>query len=200
KGQVGRGGGVGSGAGGEIGDQYEILVGRVRGRAERAATTEFKAQLFDVVSAALARAPGVEGGLWRQGQGSLAYAFPTYEGTGPKTDLPAAELETIRQINADAQRGGLPVTMRQVGRSQVLAVNACPMQGPGGDIPAWAMTRVFTGQGPAYNQLLIGFGILALTVLGSAVWFGRILYGWSRKLIAPETALAAHNAGSAALP
>ena len=26
------------------------------------------------------------------GKGSLAYAFPTYEGTGPKTDVPAAEM------------------------------------------------------------------------------------------------------------
>src|SRR5262249_9057148 len=125
--QVGRAEEVVSRACREIADRYEVLLGRVRGPA---ATTEFKEQLFDVVSAALARAPGVEGGLWRQGQGSLAYAFPTYEGTGPKTDLPAAELETIRQINADAQRGALPVTIRQVGRSQVLAVNACPMQGP----------------------------------------------------------------------
>jgi signal transduction histidine kinase len=196
--QVGRAEDVVSRACREIADRYEVL--RVRGPAGPAESTEFKAQLFDVVSAALARATGVEGGLWRQGQGSLAYAFPTYEGTGPKTDLPAAELETIRQINADAVRGGLPVTIRQVGRSQVLAVNACPLQGSAQGVTAWAMTRVFTGQGPAYNQLLIGLGILALTVLGSAVWLGRILYGWSRKLIGLETALATHDARSASLP
>jgi signal transduction histidine kinase len=198
--QVGRAEDVVSSACREIADRYEVLLGTVRGPADPVATTELKARLFDVVSAALSRTPGVEGGLWRQGQGSLAYAFPTYEGTGPKTDLPAAELETIRQINADAQRGGLPLTIRQVGRSQVLAVNACPMQGPARDVTAWAMTRVFTGQGPAYNQLLIGLGILALTVLGSAVWLGRILYGWSRKLIGLETALAAHDARTADLP
>ena len=85
---------------------------------------------------------GVEGGVWRENQGSIAYAFPTYEGTGPKTDLPAAELETIRQINADAARGGLPVTIRQVGRSQVLAVSACLVQGSARAVTAWAMTRV----------------------------------------------------------
>jgi signal transduction histidine kinase len=184
----------------EIGDHYALFLGGWRGSTELAATAEFKAKLADVVRAALARAPGVEGGIWRQGEGSLAYAFPTYEGTGPKTDLPAAELETIRQINADALRGGLPVTLRQIGRSQVLAVNACPLRGPLNGITAWAMTRVFTGQGPAYNQLLVGLAILALTVLGSAVWLGRILYGWSRKLRGLETALAAHDSQSTNLP
>ena len=163
-------------------------------------TTRIQGEAGERRRAALARAPGVEGGIWRQGEGSLAYAFPTYEGTGPKTDLPAAELETIRQINADALRGGLPVTLRQIGRSQVLAVNACPLRGPLNGVTAWAMTRVFTGQGPAYNQLLVGLAILALTVLGSAVWLGRILYGWSRKLMGLERALAAHDSQSADLP
>ena len=165
----------------EIGDRYTVFLAGLRGSTESTGTPE--AQLLSVVSGALARAPGVEGGLWRQGEGSLAYAFPTYEGTGPKTDLPAAELENIRKINADAARAGLPITIHQVGRSQVLAVNACPLPRPLHGVTAWAMTRVFTGQGPAYNQLLVGLAILALTVLGSAVWLGHILYGWSRKLI-----------------
>jgi len=51
---------------------------------------------------ALACAAGVEGGIWHRNQGSLAYAFPTYEGTGPKTDLPPAELSAIREVNAQA--------------------------------------------------------------------------------------------------
>jgi signal transduction histidine kinase len=197
--QVGRAEEIVSRACREIGDRYIVLLGGLRGAVVPNATAEFKAELLNVVRAALTHAPGVEGGIWRQDEGSLAYAFPTYEGTGPKTDLPAAELETIQQINADAVRGGLPVTIRQVGRSQVLAVNACPLPGSARGVTAWAMTRVFTGQGPAYNQLLVGLGILALTVLGSAVWLGRILYGWSRKIIGLETALAAHDAQSADL-
>jgi len=48
----------------------------------------------------------VEGGIWRASEGSIAYAFPTYEGTGPKTDVPAAELATIKQVNADTLRSG----------------------------------------------------------------------------------------------
>jgi signal transduction histidine kinase len=195
--QVGRAEEVVSRACREIGDHYALFNAGRRGAATPAATDT---ELAGVVRAALAHAPGVEGGIWRRDDGSLAYAFPTYEGTGPKTDVPTAELEAIRQINADALHGGLPVTIRQVGRSHVLAINACPLRGASNGMTAWAMTRVFTGQGPAYNQLLVGLAILALTVLGSAVWLGHILYGWSRKLVGLQTALAARDAQSADLP
>ena len=198
--QVGRAEEVVSRACREIGDRYALSAAGGRGPADPASTDTFKEKLAGAVGAALAHAPGVEGGIWRQGEGSLAYAFPTYEGTGPKTDVPTAELEAIRQVNADALRGGLPVTIRQVGRSQVLAINACPLRGSPNGITPWAMTRVFTGRGPAYNQLLVGLAILTLTVFGSAVWLGRILYGWSRRLVRLETALAVHNSQSADLP
>jgi hypothetical protein len=32
--------------------------------------------------------PGLEGGLWEPELGSIAYAYPSYEGNGPKTDVP----------------------------------------------------------------------------------------------------------------
>jgi hypothetical protein len=54
-------------------------------------------ELTTVVQAALSSAIGIEVGIWQADAGSLAYAFPSYEGTGPKTDLPAAELNTIRR-------------------------------------------------------------------------------------------------------
>jgi signal transduction histidine kinase len=201
--QVGRAEDVVSRACREISDRYAFFVAGWRGSADAATSNELKQQLTTVVQTALARAPGVEGGIWRANEGTLAYAFPTYEGTGPKTDVPTAELATIGQINADALRGGLPVTIRQIGRSQVLAINACPLRGQLSDATAWAMTRVFTGRGPAYNQLLIGLAILAVTVLGSAAWLGGILYSWSRKLIGLEAALASRelrNADFAELP
>ena len=62
------------------------------------------------------------------------------------------------------------------------------------------MTRVFTAEGPAYNQLLIGLSVLALTVLGSALWLALILLSWSRKLARLESALAARDRSSADLP
>jgi signal transduction histidine kinase len=42
--------------------------------------------------------------------------------------------------------------------------------------------------------------VLALTVLGSAIWLGRILVSWSRKLTRLEAALVDHDAGKADLP
>jgi signal transduction histidine kinase len=159
-----------------------------------------KARLMPVVQAALARAPGVEGGIWQVDAGSLAYAFPTYEGTGPKTDLPVAEVASIREVNGAALRSERPISMRQTGRSQVLIVHACPLPGPFSGVTAWTMTRVFTGQGRSYNQLLVGLAVLAITVLGSAIWLGRILISWSRKLARLEASLTSRNGQAGDLP
>src|SRR5262249_60183273 len=135
-----------------------------------------KGRLVEAAQAALGGAPGVEGGIWQADAGSLAYAFPTYEGTGPKTDLPEAERTSIRQVNGDVARSERPLTMRQTTRSQVLLLHACPIAGPLPNVTAWTMTRVFTGQGPAYNQLLIGLTVLAVTGLGSAIWVRGVLF------------------------
>jgi signal transduction histidine kinase len=183
----------------EIGERYAFFVaGWQGGNAE--IDEQLKSELRDVVQAALGRAAGVEGGIWQSRSGSLAYAFPTYEGTGPKTDLPAAELSTIRQANLDALRSERPVTIRQAGQSQVLVLHACPLEGPIAEATAWTMTRVFAGRGRAYNQFLAGLAVLAFTVLGSAAWLGRILVGWSQKIARLETALAAREGGRADLP
>ena len=77
----------------DLADRYQFFVA---GWSGGQIDDPLKQQLAAVVQTALAGAPGVEGGVWQADQGSLAYAFPTYEGTGPKTDLPSAELNTIR--------------------------------------------------------------------------------------------------------
>jgi hypothetical protein len=183
----------------DIGDRYAFFVSGWHG-TDADIDDRLKGELNDVVRAALGRAAGVEGGIWQSAKAPLAYAFPTYEGTGPKTDLPAAELPAIRQTNLDALRTERPVTIRQSGQSQVLVIHACSLEGPIPDATAWTMTRVFTGQGRAYNQLLAGLAVLALTVLGSAAWLGLVLVGWSRKIARLETALAAREDGRADFP
>ena len=183
----------------DIGDRYAFFVSGWHG-SDANIDDRLKGELYNIVRTALGRAAGVEGGIWQSANGPLAYAFPTYEGTGPKTDLPAAELSTIRRANLDALRSERPITLRQSGQSQVLVIHACPLEGPILDVTAWTMTRVFTGQGRAYNQFLAGLAILAFTVLGSAMWLGRILVGWSRKIARLETALAAREIGRAEFP
>jgi uncharacterized protein (DUF885 family) len=63
-------------------------------------------RLTGAVQRALHDLSGVEGGIWQLDGGSLAYAFPTYEGTGEKTDLPQAEELSIRQVAETAARDG----------------------------------------------------------------------------------------------
>jgi signal transduction histidine kinase len=159
-----------------------------------------KQELVTMVQTALSNAVGVEGGIWQADAESLAHAFPSYEGTGPKTDLPAAEENTIREVNAEALRSGRPAVIRQTGRSQVLLVQACPLRGPLPGTTDWTMTRTFTAEGPAYTQLLAGLAVLVLTIFGSALWLARVLFSWSRKIALLEDALGKGNSGLADLP
>jgi signal transduction histidine kinase len=179
----------------ELTDRYQFVVTGWRGGN---VDDVLKHELVGVVQAALRRSPGVEGGIWRADAGSLAYAFPTYEGTGPKTDLPSAELSTIRRVNEEAVHEDRPVTTRLVGRSQVLVVHACPLRGPIANVTGWTMMRAFAAEGRAYNQLLVGLALLALTVFGSAIWLARILYLWSRQLARLETELAGRDPAAVA--
>ena len=181
----------------DLADRYQFFV---TGWSGGEIDDSLKQQLATVVQSALSGAIGVEGGIWQADAGSLAYAFPTYEGTGPKTDLPAAELNTIREVNAEALRSGRPASVRQSGRSQVLIVQACPLRGPLVGLTGWTMTRSFTAEGPAYNQLLAGLLLLALTIFGSAAWLARLLYVWSRKIDGIETALGERRGGTIDLP
>jgi signal transduction histidine kinase len=144
---------------------------------------------------ALAHAAGVEGGLWQAGLGPLAYAYPTYEGSGSKTDLPAAERDRIAAINAEALAQERPAAATVRGTSQTLLLQACPLPGPIPSLTAWSMTRVFTGTGATYAQLMAGLGLLLLTVLGSAAWLTHLLLTWGRKLGGIETRLAAAAGG-----
>ncbi|MBK3666540.1 HAMP domain-containing histidine kinase [Bradyrhizobium diazoefficiens] len=181
----------------ELADRYQLFVAAWHGAP---IDDQLRQQLTAVTQTALAVTNGVEGGIWKADHGSLAYAFPTYEGTGPKTDLPAAELKTIREVNAEALRSGRAASIRQPGRSQVLIVHACPLRGPLPGITGWTMTRAFTAEGPAYNQLLAGLILLALTIFGSAAWLARVLYVWSRKIDQIETALDDRKNGLVDLP
>ncbi|WP_257165130.1 HAMP domain-containing sensor histidine kinase [Bradyrhizobium sp. SRS-191] len=175
----------------DIADRYQFFVS---GWGGAPIDDRIKHDLIPVVQSALAASPGVEGGIWQADHGSLAYAYPTYEGTGPKTDLPAAELSVIQQVNGDAQRNSRPATTENAGRSQTLIVHACPLRGPLVNVTAWTMTRAAATEGPAYAHLLTGLSVLALTLLGSAIWLAFILASWSRRIAIIETALGTSSA------
>ncbi|TDG29310.1 sensor histidine kinase, partial [Paracraurococcus ruber] len=147
---------------------------------------------------ALRDLPGVEGGLWRAGAGPLAYAYPTYEGAGPKTDVPAAELPRIGEAAEAAILRGLPVGRRYDARTQALLLRACPLPGPSLNLAAWVMDRVILFGGPAYVRAAVALAVLTAVLLGSAAWLGWLLWGWAGRLRRIEAALA--GAGAEDLP
>ncbi|MBY0253406.1 MAG: HAMP domain-containing histidine kinase [Methylobacterium organophilum] len=177
----------------EIIDRYAALV-RARGKGSA------EADLVGTLSTALARFPGLEGGIWSAARGSVAYAYPTYEGSGPKTDFPAAERDAIAALNAQALRVDHAVSERRPSRTQVLMLQACPLHGPEAGLTAWSMTRAHVNDGPTYTRFLAGLGFLAVTVLGSAAFLSWFLYGFSGRIARLEVALAAPRPDGQDLP
>ena len=156
-----------------------------------------KRDIGAAVTLALRDQSGVEGGIWHSEAGPLAYAFPTYEGGGLKTDIPAAEYERIRGINQNAARFDETKEARFTGRSQTLLLYACPLPGPIAGLTAWTMTRVFTGAFEGYGNLRTGLFILFACVATAAFLVTRILSVWSWHVGAIERTL---EGGSADLP
>jgi signal transduction histidine kinase len=179
-----------------IAGRYEFLVAGNSTPSDLRAP-ELVRGLTGAVQIALRDLPGVEGGIWQTEQGSLAYAFPTYEGTGEKTDLPSAEEPQIRDIADTSALDGLPVDRRRETRSQVLLLHACPLAGPIPHLSAWTMARVISTGGRSYIEAMAGLGILLLVVLGSAAWLGRLLFGWTHRVRRLEAAL---GTGTGELP
>ena len=153
----------------------------------------FRRGLTTVVQTALHNRQHVEGGIWQSEAGSLAYAFPSYEGAGPKTDVPQAELPRIQAANRAALAEDWLVSSRYDAASQILLVTACPLPGPVPGLTGWTMTRVITFAGRGYQQLMAGLGILFATVFAAAVLLTRLTMKWSRHVSQIESALQAHD-------
>lgn len=179
-----------------IGDRYAFYVAGWPGPAAIPSDDAFRADLAAAVSLALAQQTGVEGGIWQADAGPLAYAYPTYGGSGPKTDLPAAERDLIAAVNAQAARDDQPAARTIASRTGTLLLQACPLGGPIADVTAWAMVRV-----PATEELRPLQGglavLLALALLMSA-WLGWLVRVWGRHVQGIEAALA--GAGPAGMP
>ncbi len=169
-----------------IEDRYGVVMAGADGQAP-AIDNRFKQALAAAVGIALDHQDGVEGGIWQADAGPLAYAFPTYEGTGPKTDLPAAERDQIAAANNQAAHDGQVADRRSVSTTQTLLLRACPLPGPVAGMTAWTMTRVRTAA--AILPLQLGVGVLlALMVVLSAL-LARTLMVWGRHIRGIEAAL-----------
>ncbi len=176
-----------------ISDRYGFYVTGWSGPPGGEITASVRAGLRAVVWVALAHQDGIEGGIWQAGTGPLAYAFPTYPGTGPKADLPAAERRRIQAANEQAAREDQAVLTRSASYSQTLLLYACPLEGPLPGLTGWTMTRVMAT--PGYERLRAGLGGLLALMLGMSAWLTWIVVSWSRHVGQLETALRQHGEG-----
>jgi len=184
----------------EIGRACDAIAGVYRfhsagwsGTAPGATDKAPRRDLTAVVQTALRDRVGIEGGIWKDEAGSLAYAFPTYQGGGPKTDVPQAELPRIQAVNRAALSENRQANARYTAASQILLLTACPLPGPVAGLTAWTMTRVFTFAGRGYQQLMAGLAILFATVLAAAALLSRLTIKWSRHVSQIENALQARD-------
>ncbi|PPU93471.1 sensor histidine kinase [Xanthomonas albilineans] len=140
-----------------------------------------------VTQLVLADAAGVEGGIWNRQHGFLAYAYPTYDGSEHKTDVPVAERAVIV---ATAQRGvdaHQAVTYRRDGQRETLLIAACPLDR---HAVAWTMTRVASSDAAASLPLALGMALILALVVGSALALGWVVRRWSQRLRRIQQALA----------
>jgi len=148
----------------------------------------------------LIESPHVEGGVWQAAGGQLAYAYPTYEGSGVKRDVPVAEQPLIAEMAQLAARTRQPQTDVVRGSREALIVSACPLAAPGNDLAAWTMTRTSSGALAAQDSLRTGLSVLLALVLASGLWLGFILRRGLRHVQRLETRLAQADADGDAMP
>jgi signal transduction histidine kinase len=150
-----------------------------------------------VLDLVLIQTDGVEGGFWsaessgaaKDSRGFLAYAFPTYGGSGVKRDIPEAEtpliLRALKHAQSDRQTQADVVSS---GADAVIAVG-CPVPRHA-ELFAWTLTRARPPLGPyGERAATIVAGVLAVIVV-LALFLAVTLRRWKRNLTRLEHALA----------
>jgi signal transduction histidine kinase len=131
--------------------------------------------LQSLTDATLAGVPGVEGGFYSTvDRRLLGYAYPTYLGSGPKTDIPPAERPTIERVVVTAVgRQGLAEESVSAGPDLIL-FRALPLVDAGKSVGAiWVMQRLSAVRSPPQQLYRIAlFGLLAISgTTAAAAWF-----------------------------
>jgi signal transduction histidine kinase len=136
--------------------------------------------LHKLTEVTLAGVPGVEGGFFSTGtQQLLGYAYPTYQGTGLKTDIPPAERPTIHKVVEEAIAAKAVAAERVAAGTDVILFRAQALLDDGQPVGAvWLMQRL-NGLHSIHQQLY-GIGLLILlgassTIAAGAWWLTRRL-------------------------
>ncbi|MDQ2823535.1 MAG: HAMP domain-containing histidine kinase [Pseudomonadota bacterium] len=131
-----------------------------------------------VIDMALREDSGVEGGLWTAARSVHAYAFPTYDGSGLKNDVPAAELPRIVALAQQSVDSGAAVIDVRPGLREAVLYSACPVA-PG--VAAWTLTRVAGMADSALNHLTLAVVLLLGSLVLAGAWFAFLLARWGRE-------------------
>lgn len=167
------------------------VVRRYLGASPEARALSPSNGLLDVVlQLVLQDASGVEGGAWDSSKGFTAYAYPTYEGSGDKTDVPAVERDNIAGTARSAVSSQREQNYMRQGERETVLMTACPLDATSA---VWTMTRLARAPGRSSSLLAAGIGILLALVLASALGLVAIMRRWRRKLAAVELALKASS-------
>jgi signal transduction histidine kinase len=145
-----------------------------------------------VLDLVLIQTDGIEGGFWTNkptANGFLAYAFPTYGGSGVKRDVPEAETPLIlRALRSASSTGQMQAESVSSGADAVLTV-ACPVPRHAG-LFSWTLTRARPPLGPyGERAATILAGVLAVIVV-LAMILALTLRRWKHNLTRLELALA----------
>ncbi|BBQ00790.1 hypothetical protein BSFA1_59180 [Burkholderia sp. SFA1] len=148
-----------------------------------------------VLDLVLIQTEGIEGGFWTRepapnaSNGFIAYAFPTYGGSGLKRDIPEAETPLIlRALKSASSSGQLQTDIVSSGTDAVLAV-ACPVPRRA-DLLAWTLTRARPPLGPYGERATAILASVLAFIVVLALFLALTLKRWRRNLTLLEHALA----------
>jgi signal transduction histidine kinase len=123
--------------------------------------------LTSITASVLADMPRVEGGFYfSKGSQLLGYAYPTYQGSSPKTDIPPAEQPSILEVARQAVATGRAVRKRLDTASDTLLFQAIPLPGGAPSGAVWVMHHLEGVRG-AYQWLNMA-GLLVLLLVAGA--------------------------------
>lgn len=138
----------------------------------------------------LSEQSGVEGGIWDPTEGFSAYVFPTYDGSTPKTQLPAAELPRLEALARQALHSGTLAKDVVVGEREALIRVAMPLQANSSELVVWTMKRVQIAQTRLLTQGSIAAGVLLSIIVITGLWLAWFLARWHAALRQMRAALA----------
>ncbi|WP_419342935.1 sensor histidine kinase [Achromobacter sp. PD1] len=131
-----------------------------------------------ILDLALRDRAGMEGGFWQADAGVVAYAFPTYDGTGIKRDPPSAELERIGATAQRALDASALITDVRPGLREAVVFAACPADSSLPALAAWTLARVPLIGSDVINSLILAISLLLSSVVLSGIWLGRTFSRW----------------------